>query len=66
MRISFMAETFVKKFDRKCRMVMMAIRGISFSLSRVLALRSCCLGVAVKPQFVLSARDVRVYRLCSW
>ena len=36
MRISFMADTFVKKFDRKCRMVMMAIRGISFSLARVL------------------------------
>ena len=36
MRISFMTDTFVKKFDRKCRMVIMAIRGISFSLSRVL------------------------------
>ena len=51
----------MKKFDRKYRMVMALIRGIffSFSLSRLLALRSCCLGVAVKPQFVLSARDVR-------
>ena len=65
MRISFMADTFVKKFDRKCRMVMMAIRGI-FLAPGVGLSRSCCLGVAVKPQFVLSAREVRVYRLCSW